>query len=84
MRSASRSATSAGQQAAQQRVDFVVGDGRLGELGQVAVQPQGRRVAGDQVQVGGVGLDGTGQPVAETVGMRDVSGGFEIATAIGG
>ena len=45
------------------------GQGRLAQPGEVAVQAQDRRVAGDQVQVGGAGVGGVGQPAAQP--LRD-------------
>src|SRR5262249_17104022 len=49
----------------EQRPRLLGGKRRLLQLDQVAVQAQHRGIPGDEVKVGGAGLDGTGQPVTE-------------------
>ena len=51
----------------QQRVDLIGLQRRIGQLRQVAVQTEHRRIARYQVQVGGAGLYDFAQPVAQPV-----------------
>jgi hypothetical protein len=65
----------------QQGVRLVAAERRPRQLGQVAVDAKHRRVAGDQVQVGGAGLDRPAEPAEEDFGDRPRPG-VRVAHAV--